>query len=120
MTTTSRTPLDDYSEEIEQLIHDYLRYSGKLIPQTLEEVAAAEEWLSRQSSRLPQSLQSAEACSIHRASVAPRVLPFCIPSTEVSESLARAAREGKTISPEVESQMKRDREQKEREANGGN
>ena len=118
MTTSSRKPTDDHSDEMEQLVHDYLRRCGKLIPHTPEEVEAAEKWLSQQAIQVPKSLQSLDACSLHKRRVSPQVLPFPIQSTETSECLARAAREGRTISSEVEEQMKRDREQKEREAKG--
>ncbi len=118
MTTSSRKPTDGHTDDIEQLVHDYLRRSGKLIPQTGEEVEAAEKWLSQQAIQVPKSLQSLDGCSLNKRRVSPKVLPFPIQSTEIGECLARAAREGKTIAPEVEQQMKRDREQKEREAKG--
>lgn len=116
MTTSSRKPIDGGSDEMEQLVHEYLRRCGKLIPQAPEEVAAAEEWLNQQDIQVPKSLQSLDGGSLSSKLALPRVIPIPIQSTEVGEYLARAAREGKTISPEVEEQMKHDREQKEREA----
>lgn len=103
----------------EQLVHDYLRRTGKLIPQTVEEVAAAEAWIATQNIELPESLHLQSGCSLSRNPKAPSVLKFPSPSSGVPEGLARAAREGSAIAPEVEEQMKRDREQKEREADRG-
>jgi hypothetical protein len=115
MTTSSRQPKDDRFEETERLVHEYLRSTGKLIPQTPEEVAAVEEWLSQHDVELPKTLRSLDGCSLPRKLETPIVIPFPRVSTETSEGLARAARDGKAITPEVETRMKRDREEKERE-----
>ena len=103
----------------EKLVHDYLRRTGKLIPQTVEDVAAAEAWIATHNIRLPESLSIWSGCSLSRKPKAPSVVRFPAPLSGVPEALARAAREGNAISPEVEEQMKRDREQREREADRG-
>lgn len=103
----------------EQLVHDYLLRTGKLIPQAVEDVAAAEAWIATQNIKLPESLTLQSGCSLSRKPKAPSVLRLPAPSSGVPEGLARAAREGNAIAPEVEERMKRDREQKEREADRG-
>lgn len=118
MTMSSRKPIDNRSDEMEQLVHEYLRHCGKLIPQTPDEVAAAEEWLNKQDTQVPKGLQSLDGCSVASKLVARRMTSFPIQATEAGKCLARAARDGRSISPEIEAQMKRDREQKEREAKG--
>lgn len=103
----------------EQVVHDYLCRTGRLIPQTVEDVAAAEAWVARQNIELPESLKLQSGYFLSRKPKTQKVLKFTDPSSGVPEGLARAAREGNAIAPEVEEQMKKDRELKEREADRG-
>lgn len=119
MTKEPRRDGINHDTSTEKLLHDYLRRTGKLIPQTVEDVAAAEAWIATQNIQLPENLKVQSGCSLSRKPKAAAVLKFPVGSTGVPEGLARAAREGKTIDPEVEEQMRKDREQKEREADRG-
>jgi hypothetical protein len=123
MTKPTRSHEGNQSGETEQLIHEYMRRCGQLIPQTPEEVAMAEAWIAKHDIAVPETLRSAKGCSLPTHQTAARLLKFpkasSVASNDVTQCLARAAREGKSIPPEVEEQMKRDREQKEREAKGG-
>ena len=114
MTKVTR-PSEDRDDEIERRLYEHMRKQGQLIPGTPEEVEAAEKWLAKQSIQLPETLRKhkSESCAPHR------VLTFPTATNQATQGLARAAREGKAVPPEIEEQMKKDREQKEREAKGG-
>lgn len=118
MTTPPRTP-PGHGDDFEARLHEYLKRSGRLIPTTSEEVEAAEMWIAQQDIQVPEELLGLRGCSLRPRKPVVRILRFATPATDIEQGLARAAREGnKQISPEVEEQMKRDREQKERELKG--
>lgn len=114
------TPPDaqDFDVRTERALYEYLRRTGKIIPQSTEDIAEALAALKPESVTLPECLRA--ALVIEKACDSPGRIIKMPPrqAREVVENLARAAREGGTISPEVEAQMKRDRERAEREANG--
>lgn len=119
MTKEPRRDELDRGPELEKLVHEYMRRTGKLMPQTPEEVAHAEAWIAKQNVQLPESLKVQSGCSLTRRPKTTTVLRFPSASSDVTHGLARAAREGKAIAPEVEERMRQDREQKEREADRG-
>lgn len=102
--------------ETEKLLVEYLRSTGKVIPQTPEEVALAEDYIATESGEAPERLRK---CTVACGAPA-KMLKFPVPSasTEAVQHLARAAREGKQISDNVEAQMRHDREKAKREAEG--
>lgn len=104
--------------ETERLVEEYLRRSVQSFPETPEDVAAAEAWIAKQNIEVPQRLLSADPCVLTQPRPVARDFPFRKSASDVGQGLARAARDGKAIAPEVEERMKCDREQKEREADG--
>lgn len=108
-------------EQAEQLLRDYMQSAGLAIPVTLEEVAAAEALIDEDRVEIPPRLRdcAAVAQSICQGGV-PRVLVFPSHTTyEAGDLLARAAREGGDISPDIEEKMRQDRLQAEREQSDG-
>lgn len=110
MTTQKNTRAPDPSPD-ESVMHRLLRKLAKLIPETAEDVACAEEVLGHDSVALPDVLLDASAVfegslpslpSRLARSFEPRVDP------DVLGGFAAAAREGGAISPEVEEKMRRD------------
>jgi len=118
MTKPSHPANAPKSGDTERLVEEYLRRSVQSIPQTPEEVAAAEAWIANQSIEVPKRLLAADPCVVPALRPSARAIPFPQAVSDVGQGLARAARDGKTITPDVEERMKRDREQKEREAKG--
>lgn len=115
----SKANCHDAETQVEILVFEYLRRQGKIIPQTPEDVARAEAWLLSKRSSAPERLRSfspnapSPCASIRTASKTPLMAP-----NGTAQNLARAAREGKAISPQVSEQMRRDREEAERGKNG--
>jgi len=88
-----------------------MRLAGWLAPETEAEVLDAEKELTTKRITIPTSFNNPREL-LHGAGSARRIVhpqPY-IPRAEEAENLARAAREGGTISPEVEERMKRDRD----------
>ncbi len=111
-------PRDSLDAEIraERALYEYLKRTGKIIPQDPEEIAAVLKRLRSKPIELPERLRAAltaeRACQ-NRG----KILKMPRGETkEVIANLARAARDGGTLSPEVEDQMRRDRAIAEREA----
>jgi len=107
----------DAEARTEQALFEYLRRTGKIIPQTPEEIAEAQASLRPESVELPERLRAASV--VERACKGlGQVLkmPQAETKGDVMENLARAAREGGELSDEVEVQMKLDRAKAEREA----
>src|SRR5262245_19402847 len=101
-------------EDVEQLIYDAMQSLGWLIAQTPEDVARAEEALAEEAVELPDSLRDPYAVlDAPPKERAARRRP--LPENDAADQLARVAREGGTIPPEVEAQMRKDRERAERE-----
>ena len=122
MTDERNTPRSPHHKDADTMSRDLasaLRSRGFAMPRTEAEVAAAEAWLASQDVKLPGSLKDPSAVLNRRKG---RILPLR-PITqsraeEVQESLARAARDGGVISPEVEQRMREDRERAERKRRG--
>lgn len=96
---------------VERHVLDAMRSLGWIIPTTEADVAYAEAMLCREVVELPEELKdpyqildSIDAdCLPIQAAPVPR-------DAQVEENLARAAREGGDIQPEIEQQMRRDRQ----------
>ena len=101
--------------ELQSLIYRFLCATGRIVPQTEDDVAHAEATVDEDRVELPQSLlrppvrppshDVAKATGLPMGSLTP-----------MGENLARAARSGKDIPPEVLRRMKKDRERAERES----
>lgn len=109
----AHTNEDDH--QIERTVHDAMMVRGWLIPRSEEEVMRAESELADHPVDLPKELED-PACLLD-------AIADCVPeprlrlpvNREAAENLARAAREGGEIPPEVEERMRADREKAERE-----
>lgn len=105
----------------ERDLHDAMRALGWVVPECDADVARAEDALSADPVALPEALQDARAVFEGRSDPS-RAAPARLPlsgSRYIDATLARAAREGGTITPEVEQTMRRDREAAERDAQDG-
>lgn len=86
-----------------------MREEGWLAPETEVEVLEAEAELATQQAQIPPPLEHPRELLHHVAKISP--IPHSQPeTTEASENLARAAREGGKLSPEIEQRMKNDRD----------
>ena len=105
----------DADARTEALIREYLKHTGKRIPETKEEVAAMLDLMKARNVEAPERLRARDifACN---APAKVYKLPNMPVTTEATQQLRRAAREGKEISPQVEAQMRADRAK----AKGGN
>jgi hypothetical protein len=96
---------------IEGRIYDAMRALGWMIPTTEEDVEEAELMLSKEEPPLPEELQDPYQTLDGMDS---DCLPFdpapVAVDAEVEENLARAAREGGVIRPEIERRMRADRQ----------
>ncbi len=101
-------------------VYDALHSLGWIVPQTAADVLRAEAELAEAPPDLPAELQDAQAVleGARPRGGAARPLAFP-PNADVDNTLARAAREGGQISPEVEEAMRRDRQAAKREAEDG-
>jgi hypothetical protein len=111
-------PRGESERELADDVYDALHSLGWIVPQTEADVLRAETELAEAPPDLPVELQDAQAVlegSRPRGGAAPRPLAFP-PNADVDSTLARAAREGGRICPEVEEAMRRDRQAAEREA----
>jgi hypothetical protein len=101
-------------ERFERLVHEAMVRLGWVLPVTPEEVARVEEELE-ESAELPPGL--GDPYTIFDAAKPPQVAcPSTPVNDDVVECLARVAREGNGIPPEVEERMRFDRERAEQEA----
>lgn len=96
---------DELRRQMERLAYVALRRAGELVPVTPEEVAAVEE----REGVMPDEPRLSPP-DLTKPYV-PKLRLACAPVDEqVRQNLARAAREGKTISAEIEERMRKDRE----------
>jgi len=95
-------------DAIGDAIHQALRQADWRIPTDEASVADAEARLAEDRPALPASLQNPEFPSDADNSSAGKVVPLW-DSAIISAPMARAARQGGTVSPEIEEVMKRDR-----------
>jgi hypothetical protein len=114
MSRRSPPPNDDGLPPDE--LADALGELGWLVPETEEAVARAEAELSATPMPLPPDLQDADA--VWRAANRPHPLPLPVDES-VGNTLARAAREGGAVTPEIEARMREDRRRAEAELDGG-
>jgi hypothetical protein len=99
----------EHDQELHRLVHWALEQDGSLIPISPEAVARVEAELESEEIDLPDTLSTFEK-ALERASENRR--SKCLPlklTNNVEENLARAARDGGEISPEVETRMRSDR-----------
>ena len=106
----STPPTND--EAVEAVVLRVLRATGRIVPQTEEEVAQAEAQLEGVEVTLPERLRTPPTSPADRLEE-PSPGATEIPATPASESLARAARNGSSIPPEVVERMGRDRRREE-------
>lgn len=114
MKPTSQRPSDDDGDKIPPALISLLRLAGLGLPKTKAEVAAAEKWLAENPVKLPASLTDPEAV-FRRPAAAVLRFPDQAQPTSAAEHLARAARDGEEIPPDVEQRMREDREKAERD-----
>jgi hypothetical protein len=101
-------------ERLEGLVHEAMVRLGWVLPVRPEDVARVEEELD-ENAELPPGLR--DPYTIFDTAKPPRAaLPSAPANDDVVECLARVAREGKGIPPEVEERMRRDRERAEQKA----
>jgi hypothetical protein len=94
-----------------------IRAEGWLAPETEQEVLEAEKKLATERIMMPTSLDHPRGLLYRGGGARPIHFPQPkIESAQETESLARAAREGGTISSEVEERMKKDRDAAERKS----
>jgi hypothetical protein len=117
---TSRPgPADDEPSLCRQ-VRASLRCMGWLPPLNEQDVADAERELAGRRVPLPPGLQDPQAV-LRRASRAAGPVPLLIlpQSGPIDATLARAAREGGRLTPDVEEAMRRDRKAAEEEMDKG-
>lgn len=106
--TTDGPELSD--QEAEKLVYEAFKRSGAFVPQTTEQVLAAEAELDEARIELPQSLQ--DPMAILKRTVKPVVVHTfpvrAVTDATAIENLACAAKHGSVISPEVLQQMEAD------------
>jgi|SRR5215213_95695 len=98
-------------DELDRKIYDAMRLKGWVIPQTVEDVLRAEAELDDEGcDDLPAELMDPYAI-LRRETARPiKVRPLhSAGDREAEKHLARAARDGGEIPPEIEERMKRDR-----------
>lgn len=101
-------------DEIDKLLFLTLQNIGAIIPTTVDEVATMEELLNLEINEFPEVLNDHAAVWHRGKEVLNRPTFFLSQRDQDTEiEMARAAREGKGISVEVEAVMKADREKSE-------
>lgn len=104
-----KTSLGEF-EELEQQVYEAFLARGWIIPQTEGEVSAAEAAMTEADhEELPPELRDPQVVLSRSEGRSGRVAVLQPDDQDTSDSLARAARAGKNIPPEVEEQMRRDR-----------
>lgn len=104
-------------DKAERALFDALCEAGWIAPQTLEDVRRAEAELAGHAVPLPPELRDTDAVfhGANRSRTEAEVTNKAA-RIEAERNLARAAREGGQIPPEVEERMRHDREAAERES----
>jgi hypothetical protein len=106
----AETKLDDGT--LEREIYRAMRAEGWLAPETIPEVLAAEKSLENHQVDVSDTSFERLRARLRRSGTGQLVqmkAPRTVPS-DFSANLARAAREGGELSPEIELAMKRDRD----------
>lgn len=109
----------DVDAHMEALLREYLKHTGKRIPETAEEIAVVLHIIERDGLEAPERLRN---CDIFARAALANVYK-CSPISNTTRSdavqhLRRAARDGKAISPKTEAQMQADRAKAKRESHG--
>jgi hypothetical protein len=110
---------DAVNKDLLDGINEAMTSLGWTVPQCEDDVRRAEERLDEAPAPLPASLEDPNVV-FNRPDDQTRAEPDVVlfPSDPlIEENLARAAREGGPIPPEIEERMRRDREAAEREDN---
>ena len=103
------------SGRVVQDVHATLMNMGWLIPESEGEVRQAEAALADGPTVIPEELVDAEAVWKRSSEASHRGLSLGFPADPAAEQhIARAAREGGRIPPEIEDRMRRDREEAEK------
>jgi hypothetical protein len=98
-------------DNLERRVYDAMRALGWIIPTTEEDVERAESMLSKEAVPLPEELKDPYQTLEGMDSDCPPFDPEpAAVNAEVEEHLARAAREGGVIRPEIEQRMRADRQ----------
>ena len=103
--------------QLERWVYEAFRLAAKVAPESEEEIARLEQELAGNPTQLPASLQNAQAVYeriTNRRDHQQPVMKLPV-SSGATENLARAARDGKTIPPEIEKLMQQDRERAHRD-----
>lgn len=96
---------------LERQVYEAMRSLGWIIPTTEEDVTRAESMLSKETVELPEELKDPYQILESMDSDCPPSDPEPVPvDADVEQNLARAAREGGVIRPEIEQRMRRDRQ----------
>lgn len=107
-------PPADGGEALENEVHQALLSLGWLPPECEDDVQRADAELP--AADLPEPLRDPATVFDDKAGQAGRVIPFAFGSdAQIEEHLARAARNGGAIPPEIEERMRRDREEAEKQ-----
>jgi hypothetical protein len=111
------TMIDDADAQTERLLYEHYCRTGKVIPQTPEDVARAEAEDAKSKVELPARLRNPQLFGAAPCEPSSKPLRFPAHSTApIAQNLARAAREGGTIPAEVEARMELDRAKAELDA----
>ena len=110
-------PSDADESALEALVQQVLCATGRIVPRTEEEVADAEAQIEQENVRLPDGLTQPPAGPPPNHDAGGEPLHEK-PRTAASGNLARAARCGKDIPPDIQKRMEEDRLNAEREADG--
>lgn len=103
------TKLSAAKPAVEAVLHRVLRATGRIVPQTEEEVAQAEALVDEDSIELPEKLRTPPTAPSARPRTPAGGMTTKLPSTPARESLSRAARNGAKIPTEVLERMRQDR-----------
>ncbi len=106
------TPGNDDDQTLANDVNQAMASLGWRVPECEEDVRRAEEELTASVTALPASLGDAETVFTGkaRAESADVKTPEFSPDVQAEQDLARAARQGAAIPPEIERRMRRDRE----------
>ncbi len=114
MTRPAPTNDTGSNENLESTVRRAMQSLGWLIPESPEDVAQAEAELEDDPISLPPALRDSQGSFDRQVDEQPQYKQ--VPTNaELERNLARAAREGGQITPEVEERMRSDREEARRD-----
>ena len=98
-------------------LHRAFSSLGWRLPETEDEIAEAEEWVEKHPPLVPPEIADSEQALARPRGRAIAIRKVSLEADDaIEENLARAAREGGSIPPEIEERMRKDREDAERES----